>query len=50
LKKLGKADMEVKNLESLIGKQIHIKGMVLEEFDSRRLLIDLEDRSQITEP
>jgi hypothetical protein len=50
LKKLGKADMEVKNLESLIGKQIHIKGMVLEEFGSRRLLIDLEDRSQITEP
>jgi hypothetical protein len=50
LKKHGKADMEVKNLESLIGKQVHIKGAVLEEFGSRRLLIDLEDRSQISEP
>lgn len=46
----GKADMVVKNLEPLIGKVIRLQGEVQEEFGTKRLLIDLEGREQITEP
>lgn len=46
----GKAGMEVKNLDTLKGLQIKLFGKVKIAQYKKRLVIDIEDRAQITEP
>lgn len=49
MNKLGKEGMSVSELGNLKGKMVRIKGLVQEEFGTKRIVINLITRDQVTE-
>jgi hypothetical protein len=49
MNKLGKEDMSVSELGNLKGKMVRLKGLVQEEFGTKRIVINLMTRDQVME-